>query len=99
MAQASAMRSAWSGFSARITQTRPEAAIFPSTSTFAIGMAFGSFGRQFPSGFARLLGEYKVSGCAAASSGGRNSPLYFLQFAGFRIVHFSGDFAAMRYGF
>src|SRR5271154_6820720 len=81
MAQASAIRSAWSGFSARITQTRPEAAIFPRTSIFAIGMAFG---RQFPSGFARLLGEYRGSGCPAASDGLKNSLFYFLQFAAIR---------------
>jgi len=33
-AQASAMPAAWSGLSARITQTRPEATIFPKTSNF-----------------------------------------------------------------
>jgi hypothetical protein len=34
-----------------------------------------------------LPGEYRVSGGPSASNGGRNSPLYFLQFAAFQKNH------------
>jgi hypothetical protein len=44
-AQASAMRVAWSGLCARITATRPEAAIFSKTSIFAIDIELSASGR------------------------------------------------------